>query len=100
MPSALQAPAPAAGGRAEWAPRVMPPIGTDLTSKQKLTCAFRILAQEGFTENIAGHIHTEPHKRRDDAAVVIYNHPHHPPHNRAIAAAGQYPSRRRRTKIS
>jgi ribulose-5-phosphate 4-epimerase/fuculose-1-phosphate aldolase len=52
----LQAPPPVAGGRAEWSPRVMPPIGADLTEKQKLACAFRILAREGFTENIAGHI--------------------------------------------
>jgi ribulose-5-phosphate 4-epimerase/fuculose-1-phosphate aldolase len=122
----VQAPSPVTGGRAEWSPRVMPPIGADLTERQKLACAFRILAREGFTENIAGHItmrddttghfwvnpwglwwdeiaasdlcrvddgaevvegkwdvtpaihiHTELHRRRDDAAVVIHNHPYH-----------------------
>jgi ribulose-5-phosphate 4-epimerase/fuculose-1-phosphate aldolase len=97
-----------------------------LTERQKLACAFRILAQTGFTENIAGHItlradtsggmwvnpwglwweeitasdlclvegdgtvvegrwdvtpaihiHTELHRRRPDAEVVIHNHPYH-----------------------
>jgi ribulose-5-phosphate 4-epimerase/fuculose-1-phosphate aldolase len=50
------APPPVAGGRDEWSPRVMPPIGAELTERQKLACAFRILAGEGFTENISGHI--------------------------------------------
>lgn len=121
-----QAPPPVAGGRAEWSPRVMPPIGAELTQRQKLACAFRILGREGFTENIAGHItmrdpatgdllvnpwglwweeitasdicrvdsdarvvegkwdvtpaihiHTELHRRRPDAEVVIHNHPYH-----------------------
>jgi ribulose-5-phosphate 4-epimerase/fuculose-1-phosphate aldolase len=44
------------GGRDEWSPSVMPPIGVRLTDRQRLACAFRILARTGFTENIAGHI--------------------------------------------
>ncbi|MFC4052596.1 class II aldolase/adducin family protein [Actinomadura syzygii] len=51
-----QAPAPVAGGAAEWTPKVMPPIGLELTDRQKLACAFRILGTSGFSENIAGHI--------------------------------------------
>lgn len=119
-------PAPIAGGREEWSPRVMPPIGAELDARQKLACAFRILAMSGFSENIAGHItmrdeatatlwvnpwglwweeitasdlcrvdsdarvvegkwdvtpaihiHTELHRRRPDAAVVVHNHPYH-----------------------
>lgn len=114
------------GGRAEWSPKVMPPIGVELSDRQQLACAFRILARSGFTENIAGHItmrsanpehlwinpwglwweemtasdlclvdhdatlidgkwdvtpavhiHTELHRRRSDAAVVIHNHPYY-----------------------
>jgi ribulose-5-phosphate 4-epimerase/fuculose-1-phosphate aldolase len=114
-----------AGGRAEWSPRILPPIPR-LSERQKLACAFRILAQTGFTENIAGHItmrddaiggmwvnpwglwweeittsdlcrvdehgailegrwdvtpaihiHTELHRRRPDATVVVHNHPYH-----------------------
>jgi ribulose-5-phosphate 4-epimerase/fuculose-1-phosphate aldolase len=98
----------------------------ELTPRQELACAFRILARGGFGENIAGHItmrhasgeglwinpwglwweeitagdlcrvdhdghvlegrwdvtpafhiHTELHRRRPDAAVVIHNHPYH-----------------------
>jgi ribulose-5-phosphate 4-epimerase/fuculose-1-phosphate aldolase len=72
----LQAPAPVpvpvavAGGRAEWSPKVMPPIGVELTEKQKLACAFRILAREGFTENIAGHI-----TMRDEATDHLWVNP-------------------------
>jgi ribulose-5-phosphate 4-epimerase/fuculose-1-phosphate aldolase len=114
------------GGLGVWAPRITPPIGVDLTDEQKLACAFRILAREGFSENIAGHItwqrpgdetmlvnpwglwwrevsasdicavdadgtvvagrwdvtpaihiHTELHRRRADARVVIHNHPYY-----------------------
>ena len=114
------------GGLEAWAPRVTPPIGVDLSDEQKLACAFRILAREGFAENLAGHItwqrpghdtmlvnpwglwwrevaasdictvdgdgavvagrwdvtpaihiHTELHRRRDDARVVVHNHPYH-----------------------
>lgn len=43
------------GGVAEWAPSVLPPV-PDLTPRQQLACAFRILANGGFGENIAGHI--------------------------------------------
>lgn len=114
------------GGTARWSPSVIPPIGVDLTLRQELACAFRILARAGFSENIAGHItwapdetgdmwvnpwglwweevkasdvcrvdaagrvlegrwdvtpaihiHTELHRRRPDARVVIHNHPYH-----------------------
>jgi ribulose-5-phosphate 4-epimerase/fuculose-1-phosphate aldolase len=114
------------GGLARWAPRVTPPIGVDLTERQALACAFRILASSGFSEHIAGHItllradggsmwvnpwglwwdevtaadvcavdfdgnvlegrwdvtpaihiHTELHRRRSDALVVIHNHPYY-----------------------
>jgi ribulose-5-phosphate 4-epimerase/fuculose-1-phosphate aldolase len=103
----------------------MPP-GPDLTDEQKLACAFRILARDGFAENMAGHItwqrpgdehmlvnpwglwwrelsagdictvdgdgrvvagrwdvtpaihlHTELHRVRPDARVVVHNHPYH-----------------------
>ena len=128
--------APVAGGRDEWSPRVMPPV-PELSDRQKLACAFRILARAGFTENIAGHItmrvpdsddlwvnpwglwwdelkasdicrvdesanvvegrwdvtpaihiHTELHRRRHDAAVVIHNHPYHVT---ILAALGMLP---------
>jgi ribulose-5-phosphate 4-epimerase/fuculose-1-phosphate aldolase len=113
------------GGKAAWEPRVMPPIGVELTLEQKLACAFRILAAEGVSENMAGHItlaradgsllvnpwglwwdevttsdicvvtadgefdsgrwdvtpaihiHTELHRVRPDARVVVHNHPYH-----------------------
>ena len=114
------------GGLEVWAPSVTPPIGAELTDEQKLACAFRILARDGFSENIAGHItwqrpgersmlvnpwglwwreisasdvcsvdeggrvvagkwdvtpaihiHTELHRARPDARVVIHNHPYH-----------------------
>ncbi|MFB4313261.1 class II aldolase/adducin family protein [Actinomadura sp. 21ATH] len=133
-------PAPVAGGAAEWSPAVMPPIGADLTGRQKLACAFGILARSGFTENIAGHItvraedsadpeslwinpwglwweeitasdvcrvspggdvlegrwdvtpayhiHTELHRRRPDARVVVHNHPYHAT---VLAALGALP---------
>ncbi len=110
---------------APWVPRAMPGIGVDLDNAQKLACAFRILARDGFSENMAGHItwadrdddsllinpwglwwdeltasdicrvngagevvagpwdvtpayhiHTELHRRRPDARVVIHNHPY------------------------
>ncbi|HBU01609.1 MAG TPA: aldolase, partial [Acidimicrobiaceae bacterium] len=44
------------GGADAWSPSITPPIGVDLTDEQKLACSFRILAREGFSENIAGHI--------------------------------------------
>jgi ribulose-5-phosphate 4-epimerase/fuculose-1-phosphate aldolase len=125
------------GGLAKWAPRVTPPIGVDLTERQALACAFRILARTGFSENIAGHItvakpgsehmlvnpwglwwdeitasdlctvdadgnvldgkwdvtpaihiHTELHRRRPDARVVVHNHPYYVT---VLAAAGVLP---------
>lgn len=45
-----------AGGAAVWTPSITPPIGVELTQQQALACAFRILARDGFCENIAGHI--------------------------------------------
>lgn len=115
-----------AGGRAVWSPRITPQIGVELTGRQELACAFRILARSGFSENIAGHItwapdesgamwvnpwglwwdevtaadlcrvdadgqvlegkwdvtpaihiHTELHRRRPDARVVVHNHPYY-----------------------
>jgi ribulose-5-phosphate 4-epimerase/fuculose-1-phosphate aldolase len=114
------------GGRQAWSPRIMPPAGPALTVQQKLAAAFRILAADGFSENIAGHItvrksgsddlwvnpwglwweevkasdvclvspsaevlagawdvtpaihiHTELHRARPDAEVVIHNHPYY-----------------------
>jgi ribulose-5-phosphate 4-epimerase/fuculose-1-phosphate aldolase len=114
------------GGLEVWAPSVTPPIGVELTDEQKLACAFRILAIDGFAENLAGHItwqrpgqanllvnpwglwwrevaasdvcevdmdahvvagrwdvtpaihiHTELHRVRPDARVVVHNHPYY-----------------------
>ena len=114
------------GGLAVWAPSIVPPIGAELTDEQKLACTFRILARDGFSENISGHItwqrdgldtllvnpwglwwseiaasdmctvdmeanvvagkwdvtpaihiHTELHRRRRDARVVMHNHPYY-----------------------
>jgi ribulose-5-phosphate 4-epimerase/fuculose-1-phosphate aldolase len=125
------------GGLSRWAPRVMPGIGRQLTPRQELACAFRILAGTGFSENIAGHItvalpgtdhllvnpwglwwdeltasdmceitgdgevvhgrwdvtpaihiHTELHRRRPDARVVVHNHPYH---CTVLAAVGVLP---------
>src|SRR4051794_25627201 len=126
-----------AGGLAAWAPSVTPPIGVELTDEQRMACAFRILARDGFAENIAGHItwqrpghdtmlvnpwglwwrevsasdvcavdtagnvvagrwdvtpaihiHTELHRARPDARVVIHNHPYYVT---VLAAAGVLP---------
>lgn len=120
-----------------WKPRATPPIGVDLTHEQKLACAFRSLAHDGFSENMAGHItwadradgsllinpwglwweevsasdvcrvdaeghviegkwdvtpayhiHTELHRRRPDARVVIHNHPYYVT---LLAAVGMLP---------
>ncbi|HEV7523405.1 MAG TPA: class II aldolase/adducin family protein [Acidimicrobiia bacterium] len=105
-------------------PRPGPGIGHDLTDRQELACALRILAREGWRENLSGHItvatddggmlcnpwglwweevrasdilrldangeivegqwdvtpavflHTELHRARADAAVVVHNHPY------------------------
>ncbi len=106
-------------------PRPGPGIGHDLTVRQELACALRILAREGWRENLSGHItvatddggmwcnpwglwweevrasdiarldadgeivdgdwdvtpavflHTELHRVRADAAVVVHNHPYY-----------------------
>jgi ribulose-5-phosphate 4-epimerase/fuculose-1-phosphate aldolase len=125
------------GGLEAWSPGVEPGVGRDLTDEQKLACAFRILAQDGFAENLAGHIswqrpgdstmlvnpwglwwrelsasdicevdaegavvrgrwdvtpaihiHTELHRRRQDARVVVHNHPYYVS---LIAAIGAVP---------
>lgn len=114
------------GGVAVWSPSITPPLGVDLTDEQALACAFRILARDGFAENLSGHItwqrpgqtdmlvnpwglwwqeltasdicevdedatlvagrwdvtpavhlHTELHRVRPDARVVIHNHPYY-----------------------
>jgi len=125
------------GGLAVWSPRITPPVGVELTGRQELACAFRILSRAGFSENIAGHItwapaddgsmwvnpwglwwdeitasdlcrvdadghvlegkwdvtpaihiHTELHRQRPDARVVVHNHPYHVS---VLAAAGVLP---------
>jgi ribulose-5-phosphate 4-epimerase/fuculose-1-phosphate aldolase len=101
----------------------MPTIGRDLTPQQELACALRIMAHDGWQENLSGHItaiapnetmfvnpwglwwsevrasdivrvdmngnlvdgkwdvtpavflHTELHRVRNDARVIIHNHP-------------------------
>jgi ribulose-5-phosphate 4-epimerase/fuculose-1-phosphate aldolase len=106
-------------------PRPGPGIGLDLTVQQELACALRILAREGWRENLSGHItvatndggmwcnpwglwweettasdilrldadgeivegewdvtpavflHTELHRARADAAVIVHNHPYY-----------------------
>ncbi|MGY1814035.1 class II aldolase/adducin family protein [Blastococcus sp. SYSU D00820] len=126
LPPVVADDAPRRGGLEVWAPTVTPPIGVDLTEAQALACAFRLLAADGFSENMAGHItwqlpgqtdmlvnpwglwwrelsasdictvdedanvvagkwdvtpaihlHTELHRMRSDARVVIHNHPYH-----------------------
>jgi ribulose-5-phosphate 4-epimerase/fuculose-1-phosphate aldolase len=125
------------GGRDVWSPRLLRGIGPELSDRQKLACAFRILARDGFAENISGHItwqqagdyrmlvnpwglwwrelsasdictvatdgqvldgrwdvtpaihiHTELHRRRPDARVVIHNHPYYVC---LLAAVGRLP---------
>lgn len=125
------------GGYDVWAPRVTAGIGHDLSDEQKLAVVFRWLAQEGFAENLIGHItwqrpgdttmlvnpwglwwhelsasdicevdeearvlrgkwdvtpaihiHTELHRRRPDARVVIHNHPYY---TCVMAAIGELP---------
>lgn len=117
---------PRRGGAEVWTPTIMPPLGVDLSNEQALACAFRILNNIGFAENMAGHItwqlpgetnmfvnpwglwwseltasdicvvdedaqlvagrwdvtpaihiHTELHRARPDARVVIHNHPYY-----------------------
>jgi ribulose-5-phosphate 4-epimerase/fuculose-1-phosphate aldolase len=125
------------GGLDVWAPSIVPPIGVELTDEQAMACAFRILARDGFAENVAGHItwqrhgqtnllvnpwglwwrevcasdicevdsdarvvagrwdvtpaihiHSELHRVRPDARVVIHNHPYH---TTVLAALGVLP---------
>ena len=105
-------------------PRAVPGIGRDLSVPEALACALRILAHEGWQENLSGHItwaddtgealwvnpwgmwwsevrardimrvsldgsvlsgkwdvtpvvfiHTELHRARPDARIVVHNHP-------------------------
>jgi ribulose-5-phosphate 4-epimerase/fuculose-1-phosphate aldolase len=106
-------------------PRPGPGIGHELTVQQELACALRILAGEGWRENLSGHItvatddggmwcnpwglwweevrasdilrldaggaivdgrwdvtpavflHTELHRARADARVIVHNHPYY-----------------------
>jgi ribulose-5-phosphate 4-epimerase/fuculose-1-phosphate aldolase len=104
----------------------MPPLGVELTERQRLACLHRVLAGIGFNENMAGHVtmtadadgnlwaspwglwwdevttsdlvlvspdgdvldgrwdvspaifvHTEIHRARPDARVIVHNHPYH-----------------------
>jgi ribulose-5-phosphate 4-epimerase/fuculose-1-phosphate aldolase len=122
---------------AEWEAAVVPPIGIEMSHEQQLACAFRILEQDGFSENIGGHItwvdrddssmlvnpwglwwselsasdvcrvdenaaviegrwdvtpaihiHTELHRARPEARVVIHNHPYWVT---VLAALGELP---------
>ncbi|CAM3471199.1 class II aldolase/adducin family protein [Nocardioides dubius] len=126
------------GGLDVWAPSVMPQVTEkELTDEQRLAIAFRLLAREGFSENMAGHItwqrpgetdmlvnpwglwwsevgasdicvvdedasvvsgrwdvtpaihiHTELHRMREDARVVVHNHPYYVC---VLAAIGKLP---------
>ena len=106
-------------------PRPGPGIGRELSEPQQLACALRILAAEGWRENMSGHItwatadggmwcnpwglwweevrashvirldadgkvvegsfdvtpavflHTELHRARADAAIIVHNHPYY-----------------------
>ena len=106
-------------------PRPGPGIGRELTVPQQLACALRILAHEGWRENLSGHItwatpdggmwcnpwgiwwdevrasdilrldadgeivegtwdvtpavflHTELHRTRADATIIVHNHPYY-----------------------
>jgi ribulose-5-phosphate 4-epimerase/fuculose-1-phosphate aldolase len=117
--------AAASSDGADWTPRAKPPLGIELDDRQQLAAAFRILAAEGCSEHMSGHItvampagrlrvnpwglwwdeitasdlcvvdaegmviegrwdvtpaihiHTELHRRRADALVVVHNHPYH-----------------------
>jgi ribulose-5-phosphate 4-epimerase/fuculose-1-phosphate aldolase len=105
-------------------PRAVPGIGRELSPPEALACALRILAHEGWQENLSGHItwadddgallvnpwglwwsevrasdimrvsydgsilsgrwdvtpvvfiHTELHRARPDARIVVHNHPY------------------------
>ncbi len=107
--------------------RTIKPLGRELTARQELACALRILAREGWQENLTGHItwvseegsssflcnpwgiwweettasdialvatdgtvlegewpvssavfiHTELHRVRSDAVVIVHGHPYY-----------------------
>ena len=44
----------------DW-PRTMPSIGHELSPQQELACALRIMAHEGWQENLSGHITVSAH---------------------------------------
>jgi ribulose-5-phosphate 4-epimerase/fuculose-1-phosphate aldolase len=117
-------------------PKPGPGIGFELTIPQQLACALRILAHEGWKENLSGHItwstpdggmwvnpwgiwwdevqasqiirldadgkvveghwdvtpaaflHTELHRARSDATVIVHNHPYFAT---LLAAMGERP---------
>jgi ribulose-5-phosphate 4-epimerase/fuculose-1-phosphate aldolase len=117
-------------------PRPGPGIGRKLTTQQELACALRILAREGWVENLSGHVtwatadggmwcnpwglwwqevrasdvlrldaegtvvegpwdvtpavflHTELHRTRPDATVIVH---HHPYYATLLSALGELP---------
>ncbi len=117
-------------------PRPGPGVGRELTVPQQLACALRILAHEGWRENLSGHItwaapdggmwcnpwglwwdevrasdvlrldadgeivegsldvtpavflHTELHRTRADATIIVHNHPYYAT---LLAAIGEQP---------
>jgi ribulose-5-phosphate 4-epimerase/fuculose-1-phosphate aldolase len=117
-------------------PRPGPGIGHRLDARQELACALRILAKEGWRENLSGHVtvatadggmwcnpwglwwdeirasdivrlgadglvvegpwdvtpavflHTELHRARADATVIVHNHPYYAT---LLAAIGEPP---------
>ena len=50
-----------------WAPSALPPL-PQMNSRERLACAFRILASDGFCENLAGHITMLD---RDDDTMLV-----------------------------
>jgi ribulose-5-phosphate 4-epimerase/fuculose-1-phosphate aldolase len=117
-------------------PRPGPGVGRELTVPQQLACALRVLAHEGWRENLSGHItwstpeggmwcnpwgiwwdevrasdiveldadgaivtgpwdvtpavylHTELHRTRSDATIIVHNHPYYAT---LLAAMGELP---------
>ncbi len=63
-------------------PRAMPGIGRELTVQQELACMLRILAHEGWQENLSGHITWVASPSGDEAAPaagaqpsIVADHP-------------------------
>jgi len=51
-----------------WKASIVPRIGVELSREQELACAFRILDDGGFNENIAGHITWTD---REDGSMLV-----------------------------